>query len=69
MNKIRNIIPLFSIMIILIAHNYAGAASTEELAKAAQNPIANMISLHCKTIPIPGSDPMMRHRISLIYNL
>jgi len=45
MNRVKMIIPLFSIMLVLIAHNYAWPASTEELAKAAQNPIANMISL------------------------
>ena len=57
MNKIRNIIPLFSIMIVLIAHNYAGAASTEELAKAAQNPIANMISLPLQNNTNTGIGP------------
>jgi len=45
MTKFRNIISLFLVAMFLTTHNMSYAKSDAELAKAAQNPIANMISL------------------------
>lgn len=45
MIKANNIISLFFITILVTSHSYVYAQSDAELAQAAQNPIANMISL------------------------
>lgn len=45
MIKANNIISLFFITILVTSHSYVYAQSNAELAQAAQNPIANMISL------------------------
>lgn len=45
MIKASNIISLFFITILVTSHSYVYAQSNAELAQAAQNPIANMISL------------------------
>ena len=45
MIKANNIISLFFITILVTSQSYVYAQSDAELAKAAQNPIANMISL------------------------
>jgi len=50
------------IVVFLVDSVYSSSSDNADLAKQAQNPVANLISLPFKTIPILVSGPIMKHK-------
>jgi hypothetical protein len=54
-----------TILIFTTCITYGQDTSNSDLAKQAQNPVANLISCRCKTTPISAMDLTMIRRISV----